>query len=156
MRNIRDYRDEYRNPEQTLGSASPFNITAATMTLKNFTQSEVEELYSQYTKETGQNFDQAAVCLSWEQTQGQPWLVNAIAREIVMTEGDSGESIGNISVSTAIQILVRRRDTHFDSLMARLHEERVRRVIEPIIIGKEAAIDLFSDDYSYVKDLGLS
>jgi len=38
-------------------------------------------------------------------------------------------------ISEAIQILILRNDTHFDSLMARLNEERVRRVIEPVIIG---------------------
>jgi hypothetical protein len=39
--------------------------------------------------------------------------------------------------------------------MARLKEERVRRVIEPVIIGKIGALSRFSDDYSYVKDMGL-
>jgi len=154
MRNIRDYRNEYRQPHETLGSASPFNITAATMTLQNFTQHEVLELYNQYTLETGQKISQNAIDLVWEQTQGQPWLVNAIAREIVVTESNPKIIINVDSVKTAIQTLVQRRDTHFDSLLARLHEDRVRQVIEPIIIGKEAAIRRYSDNYSYVKDLG--
>jgi len=155
MRNIRDYRNEYRQPHETLGSASPFNITAATMTLQNFTRNEVCELYNQYTLETGQKFDESAIDLVWEQTQGQPWLVNAIAREIITTESDPQIMISVDLVKTAIQTLVQRRDTHFDSLLARLHEDRVRQVIEPIIIGKEAAIRRYSDNYSYVKDLGL-
>jgi len=155
MRNIRDYRDEYRDPSQTLGSGSPFNIAASTMTLRNFTQAEIRELYGQYTAETGRIFEQAAEDLVWEQTQGQPWLVNAIAREIVLNKENLLSSIHTDQVSAAIQIIVRRRDAHVDSLMARLHEDRVRSVIEPVIIGKEAAIDYFSDDYSYVKDIGL-
>ncbi|MDR1065235.1 MAG: hypothetical protein LBL25_02580, partial [Oscillospiraceae bacterium] len=41
-----------------------------------------------------------------------------------------------------------------DSLLERLKEERVRKVIEPIILG-ESYIDQLSDDYLYVRDLGL-
>jgi len=155
MRNIRDYRDEYRNPGSTLGSASPFNITAATMTLQNFTRNEVAELYSQYTEDTGREFGWDALSLVQAQTQGQPWLVNAIAREVVTSGNASMEAIGAEPVTAAIQALVLKRDTHFDSLLARLHEDRVRQVVEPIIIGKEAAVRRYSDDYGYVKDLGL-
>jgi len=155
MRNIRDYRDEYRDPSQTLGSASPFNIAAATMTLRNFTRAEIGELYHQYTAETGRQFAEGAEELVWEQTQGQPWLVNAIAREIALRKENPKNIFEADDVSTAIQTIVRRRDTHIDSLMARLHEDRVRKIAEPIIIGKEAAIGRYSDDYGYVKDLGL-
>jgi hypothetical protein len=54
----------------------------------------------------------------------------------------------------AIQTIILRRDTHIDSLLERLKEERVRKVIEPIIMG-ENYIDQLSDDYQYVRDLGL-
>ena len=157
MRNIRDYRDEYRLPEQTLGDASPFNVITSSMTMRNFTQAEVKELYDQHTADTGQTFEEGAVGLAWRQTQGQPWLVNAIAYEIVMniTDDEPKEPISANMVSAAIQTLILRRDTHFDSLIARLHEGRVRRIIEPLIIGKEATISKFSEDYSYVKDLGI-
>jgi hypothetical protein len=157
MRNIRDYRNEYRDPSQTLGSSSPFNIVARTMTLKNFTKEQIAGLYAQHTADTGQAFGDDAVRLMWEQTQGQPWLVNAAAR-IIVREIAADAPLSPITaemVSEAIQTLILRWDTHFDSLMARLREERVRRVIEPIIIGEEAALDPNSDDYSYVKDMGL-
>jgi len=42
-----------------------------------------------------------------------------------------------------------------DSLLERLKEERVRKIIEPIIMGGDQAIDRLSDDYQYVCDLGL-
>jgi len=113
------------------------------------------ELYNQYASETAQEFDREAEDLVWEQTQGQPWLVNAIAREIVSAKENNKNKIKAERVSSAIQALVLRRDTHFDSLMARLHEDRVRKIIEPVITGTEAAISRFSDDYGYVKDLGL-
>ena len=157
MRNIKDYRDEYRLPAHTLGSSSPFNIVAGTMTLQNFSEEEINGLYAQHTAETGIAFHNCAVNLVWEQTQGQPWLVSAIAKDVV-ARIDNGAPVKTVNadmVSDILQTLILRRDAHFDSIMARLREDRVRRVIEPVIIGKEAAIDSYSDDYSYVKDLGL-
>jgi type II secretory pathway predicted ATPase ExeA len=157
MRNIRDYRDEYRDSEQTLGSASPFNVTRKTMFLRNFTPDEVKALYDQHTSDTGQIFAEDAVTLIFEQTQGQPWLVNAIASECVkeLTQNDFTRTISSDMAEQAIQNIILRRDTHIDSLMARLREERVRRVIEPMLVGQTPAMDLLSDDYSYVRDLGL-
>ncbi|MDR0835392.1 MAG: ATP-binding protein, partial [Tannerella sp.] len=48
-----------------------------------------------------------------------------------------------------------RRDTHIDSLLERLKEARVRRVMEPVITGELEKIRMQSDDYRYTKDLGL-
>jgi len=157
MRQIRDYREEYREPSQTLGSSSPFNIVAKTITLKNFTKEEVAELYAQHTTDTGQVFQESAVDMVFEQTQGQPWLVNALARVAVneITADSALEPVTADMILDAIKMLILQWDTHFDSLMARLHDARVRRIIEPVMIGQEAALDLNSDDYSYVKDLGL-
>jgi hypothetical protein len=55
---------------------------------------------------------------------------------------------------TAVQTIILRRDTHIDSLLERLKEERVRRIVEPMIAGEEV-IERLSDDFQYVTDLGL-
>ncbi|MDR1974039.1 MAG: ATP-binding protein, partial [Bacteroidales bacterium] len=39
--------------------------------------------------------------------------------------------------------------------MERLKEERVRKVIEPMILGDKAEVSELSDEFNYVKDLGL-
>ncbi|MCL1966494.1 MAG: ATP-binding protein, partial [Fibromonadales bacterium] len=83
MRNIRDYKARTRGDSETLGSSSPFNIVTESLNLKNFIIEEVIELCSQHTQETGQVFEPQATDYIYEQTQGQPWLVNAIARECV-------------------------------------------------------------------------
>ena len=57
-------------------------------------------------------------------------------------------------VYEAIQTIILRRDTRIDSLLERLKEERVRRVIEPMLWDEEF-YDRLSDDYQYVIDLGL-
>ena len=50
--------------------------------------------------------------------------------------------------------LILRRDTHVDQLACKLREERVRRVVEPILAGAEE--HAWSDeDVGYVRDLGL-
>jgi len=49
MRNIRDYKGKIREEQETLGSASPFNIVTKALTLKNFTKEEVGKLYGQHT-----------------------------------------------------------------------------------------------------------
>jgi hypothetical protein len=157
MRNIRDYRDEYRKPEETLGTASPFNVTQENMTLRNFTLDEIKALYGQHAADTGQAFPDDVAGLVFEQTQGQPWLVSAIARECVdkILNRDYAKPVTRETAGQAIQDIILRRDTHIDSLMARLKEARVRKVIEPMILGETLEVDALSDDYGYVRDMGL-
>jgi len=155
MRNIRDYKARIRPESETLGSSSPFNIISETMTISNFTSEEVAELYCQHTTATGQVFEKDAVEFIFEQTQGQPWLVNAIARETVekIFKSDYSAAITKDIAKQAIQNIILARGTHFDSLMERLKEERVCNVIQPLILGDE--VDRTTDNYLYAKDLGL-
>ena len=156
MRNIRDYKAKIRPDSTTLGSASPFNIVTESFNLRNFTKGEVAELYAQHTQATKQIFEPQATDYIFEQTQGQPWLVNAIACECVekITQKDYSKPITQTIAEQAIQNLILARGTHFDSLMERLKEPRVRKIIEPLILGEEI-IDRDSDDYLYTRDLGL-
>ncbi|MDR0667713.1 MAG: AAA-like domain-containing protein, partial [Prevotellaceae bacterium] len=156
MRNICDYKARIRPDRETLGSASPFNIVTESLTLKNFTKEEIVQLYEQHTDETGQVFEDAAIELVWGQTQGQPWLVNAIAREVIVKilQSDYTKPVTADLVHEAIQNIILTRPTHIDSLLERLKEERVRRIIEPIILG-EGFINRDSDDFRYTQELGL-
>jgi hypothetical protein len=54
------------------------------LTLQNFTNQEIRRLYAQHTQQTGQVFSDQVVEQVYHYTQGQPWLVNAIAREIIV------------------------------------------------------------------------
>jgi hypothetical protein len=156
MRNIRDYKAKIRPESESLGSASPFNIVTKAMTLSNFTKEEITTLYRQHSEETGQVFEQEAIDLVHEQTQGQPWLVNAIVREVIveMLQSDYTQPVTASLVNEAIQTIILRRHTHIDSLLERLKEDRVRKVIEPMISGDDF-FERLSDDYQYVTDLGL-
>ncbi|MDR1872183.1 MAG: ATP-binding protein, partial [Deltaproteobacteria bacterium] len=83
MVNLRDYKAKIRPDSETLGSGSPFNIIAEALTLANFTQEEIKDLYGQHTEATGQVFLDEAVQRAYYWSEGQPWLVNALAREVV-------------------------------------------------------------------------
>ena len=157
MRNIRDYKAKVRENQETLGTASPFNIITSSLTLRNFNEEEVKKLYQQHTEETGQVFEDTAIAFVFNQTQGQPWLVNAIAREIIeqQLKKDYSKNITAEMVSEAIKTIIIRRDVHIDQLLDKLKEPRVQKVIEQIIMGSGESIETLSDDYNYVKDLGL-
>ena len=157
MRNIRDYKANLRDNRETLGSASPFNIVKRALTLVNFTRDEVADLYGQHTSDTGQQFTQAAIDRAFYWTEGQPWLVNAIACEAVeqICKRDTSIEITETMIDQAAHTIILRRDTHIDSLLERLKEPRVRRVVEPIILGEGAEVRRLSDDYEFVHDLGL-
>ncbi len=156
MRNLRDYKAKARGDSPTLGSSSPFNIVTEAFSLRNFTAAEVAELYAQHTTETGQVFERQAADYVFEQTQGQPWLVNAVARECVekITQKDYTVRITQGMTEQAVNNIILARGTHVDSLLERLKESRVRRIIQPLIIG-ECVADKGDDDYMFTKDLGL-
>lgn len=156
LRNIRDYETQIRPGSETLGSASPFNIVTEALTIRNFNRSELANLYGQHAAETGQVFDEETIELIYEQTNGQPWLCNAVAREIIVKilSNDHSKAITPDLAIQAVETIILRRDTHIDSLLHRLKEERVRRVLEPMLTGKKHDLS-FDDDTSYVLDLGL-
>ncbi len=83
LRDVRDYKVASGGSTR-LQTASPFNIKVKSLTLRNFNQSEILQLYQQHTAETGQQFSADAIQVAYELTQGQPWLVNALAKEVVI------------------------------------------------------------------------
>ena len=156
LRDVRDYKIIARDHSETLGTASPFNIKSDSLRLPNFTADEVATLYQQHTDETGQVFSDGVKEAAFELTRGQPWLVNALARQLIDTVvPDRAEEITSEHLLVAKEILIRRRDTHLDSLLDRLREQRVRRVLEPILAGELPDDDVLNDDLQFVKDLGL-
>ncbi|MEA5489625.1 AAA family ATPase [Pseudanabaena sp. CCNP1317] len=154
MRDVRDYKYASGGSDR-LNTSSPFNIKVRSFTLSNFTLEDVRNLYQQHTEATGQIFTTEAVDLAFHLTQGQPWLVNAIAKEIVeYIAKDPSIPITAELVNQAKEVLIKRQDTHLDSLAERLREDRVRAVIQPILAGQELP-DVPQDDIRYVLDLGL-
>jgi hypothetical protein len=157
LRDVRDYKvaSGGGGGSDRLGTSSPFNIKSESISMRNFTGDEVTALYGQHTAETGQVFLPEATDRAFALTQGQPWLVNALARqltEVLVT--DRRETIVASRVNEAAEILIRRLDTHLDSLLERLRETRIRAILEPMLAGEELG-DVPEDDRRFAVDLGL-
>ncbi|MDJ0734291.1 MAG: AAA-like domain-containing protein [Nostocaceae cyanobacterium] len=154
LRDVRDYKVASGGSDR-LNTASPFNIKVSSITLRNFNAEEVAELYQQHTEETGQIFTPEATATAFDLTQGQPWLVNALAKEVVeKMVRDRNIPITREHILQAKEILIVRQDTHLDSLAEKLREQRVKNIIEPILSG-QALGDTPPDDRQYLIDLGL-
>lgn len=157
LRDVRDYKIASGGDPARLGTSSPFNIKVASLRIGDFTPDEVTELYAQHSTETGQQFTTEALERAFCYTQGQPWLVNALANEIIEEmRVEPPTPITADHVDEAKERLILARATHLDSLVSKLYEPRVQRVIEPLISGELPEVDqTFNDDVSYVRDLGL-
>jgi AAA domain len=154
LRDVRDYKVAAGGSSR-LGTASPFNIKVKSLILRNFSASEVVRLYSQYTEETGQSFSPEATQQAFDLSQGQPWLVNALAKEVVEELlPNSTQTIEVSHINQAKEVLIQRQDTHLDSLAERLREPRVRSIIEPMLAGQELG-EVSNEDIQFVLDLGL-
>ncbi|MBF2063567.1 MAG: ATP-binding protein [Calothrix sp. C42_A2020_038] len=154
LRDVRDYKVASGGSHR-LNTASPFNIKVSSITLRNFNDEEVAELYQQHTDETGQIFTKEAIATAFDLTQGQPWLVNALAKEVVeKIVKDRDIAITKEHILQAKEILIARQDTHLDSLAEKLRDKRVKNIIEPILAG-QALPDTPNDDRQYLIDLGL-
>ncbi len=151
MRDVRDYKVASGGSER-LGTSSPFNIKRESVTLATFSRNDIAALYAQHTAETGQVFTDAAIDRVVELTGGQPLLVNALAHDVVGKQGWRGP-VDAMQVDAAKERIILQWGTHFDSLMARLREDRVRRVLEPVLAGQVSAFDI--EDLRYCRDMGL-
>lgn len=158
MRDLRDYLTLAKGGAPT-NPGSPFNVKKASLTLRNFTQAEVERLYAQHTADTGQEFTPGAVERAFYWTGGQPFLVNALAYQCVgyARQLDDPRIEGTVTAShidEAKEKLILSRTTHLDSLSHRVGEPRVAPILRAILLGDER-IDYRGDDFQYVVDLGL-
>ena len=158
QRQVRDYTlsTEERRAVAWLGTTSPFNIAAEATSLCPFTREEVDELLSQHTAVTGQRFEPAAVERIQLLGDGHPWLTNALADQIVGIDvRDRRVAVTAEHVEAAKETIILERRSHIDSLVARLREPRVERILAPMLVGNQTGADVLDDDFAYVLGLGL-
>ena len=107
LRDVRDYKVAAAGSHRS-GTATPFNIKIRSLTLRNFNVEEDADLYAQHTSVTGQQFRPETIQLVFDLTQGQPWLVNALAKEVVEAlVTDSTISITPAHIQTVKEILIK-------------------------------------------------
>ena len=157
VRDVRDYRIHSMAEKRMVLGGSAFNVKAKSLRLGDFSEQEVRDLLAQHTAATGQAFTEEALRLILTRTAGQPWLVNALCREACFDDKagrDRSRPITEHAILEAQERLILARVTHLDDLADKLREDRVRRVVEPILSGAEETA-FSEDDLAYVRDLGL-
>ena len=158
VRDVRDYRIRSGAENAIVAGGSAFNVRAASLRPGDFLRADVESLLTQHTADTGQAFTAEARAAIWDLTQGQPWLVNALAYEACFDNKagrDRNRPITDAAVQDAREQLISRRETHLDQIADKLQEERVRRVVEPLLSGAPSAEAILANVLEYVRDLGL-
>jgi hypothetical protein len=156
MRDLKDYVIAGKDGVQP-SPLSPFNIKTDSILLGNFTQDDVIKLFAQRTEETGQQITGQALEYVWEQSQGQPWIINSLferATMRILKRGDySAVTLAHIEQAREQMILA--RETHLDSLVVRLREPAIRAMMETLFSGSFDPQLADNDAFRICMDLGL-
>ncbi len=159
LRDIRDYRIYSDQSQKYIVGGSAFNIKDKSLRIADFTPEQMRSLYAQHTSDTGQQFSERALERVFYYTQGQPWLVNALGRELCFDNYaiPADQEITALEVEKKVEILIQRRDVHLDQLADKLTEPRVTGVMEAILVGEDdsSGPEIANDDKQYLMDLGL-
>ncbi|MDR3171422.1 MAG: ATP-binding protein, partial [Treponema sp.] len=83
MRDLKDYLVSAKDGKP-VNRGSPFNIKEDSAVLSNFTQEDIVRLFAQRTAETGQQITEEALDYVYEQSKGQPWIVNSLFKRATM------------------------------------------------------------------------
>jgi hypothetical protein len=137
-----------------VGGISPFNI-ADQVDLPSFSLKNVQDLFSQYSAETNQLFSNDAVRTIYEETAGQPWLVNRLGTILTVNiKPQTVETIEKKDVEQAIQLLLKERNSHFDNLYekAELYKETfVEIVFDHVEYNPDDRDQTWLEQYGLVK-----
>jgi hypothetical protein len=136
---------------------SPFNIKEDSSTICNFSRDNIEKLFAQRTEEIGQKITEEALEYVWEQSQGQPWIVNNLFKRATMRvlNRNSNETVTIKHIIEAREQMILARETHLDALAYRMDNPKIRKIIESLMIGKTDPLLSDSDDFRLCLDLGL-
>ncbi|MCK5679396.1 AAA-like domain-containing protein [bacterium] len=157
LRDIKDYRIHVASGEIITGG-SAFNIKSKSLRMENLTAAECQALFLQHTTATGQQFASEIFPELWEDTGGQPWLINALGHELTWEDRSARDRSQSITLEhyyAARERLIQSRATHLDQLTDKLREPRVHAVIAPLLSGELSELQMPQDDLQYVVDLGL-
>jgi hypothetical protein len=126
--------------------------------LGNLSREETMALWQQHEAETGQRFDPAIWPELWADTEGQPWLVNALGYECTWEDKSARDRSTPITLErykAARERLIYSRTTHLHALSDKLREPRVNRIMAAMLSGEATTEHFPDDDLQYIEDLGL-
>jgi hypothetical protein len=156
LRDLKDYITQSKGGVP-VNPGSPFNIKIDSATICNFNRDNIEKLFAQRTEEIEQQITKEALEYVWEQSQGQPWIVNNLFKRATMRILDrhSNETVTIKHVIEAREQMILARETHLDALAYRMDNPKIRKIVEGLIIGKTDPLLSDSEDFRLCLDLGL-
>ena len=156
MRDLKDYITASKGG-MAPNPGSPFNIKEDSAVLSNFKKDDITHLFEQRTAENGQQITQEALDYVYEQSNGQPWIVNSLFKRATMRilDFESTETVELKHVVEAREQMILARETHLDALAVRLKDPGIRGVIEPILTGESDPDLAEGDAFRFCMDLGL-
>jgi hypothetical protein len=156
MRDLKDYITAAKGGVAP-NPGSPFNIKEDSVVLSNFTQIDIEKLFAQRTVETGQSIDHDALEYTWEQSRGQPWIVNSLFKRATMRvlQEDDYSTVTLAHIKEAREQMILARETHLDALAYRMENPKIRQIMESLIIGKTDPLLSETEGFRLCLDLGL-
>ncbi|MDR0794997.1 MAG: hypothetical protein LBE79_02940, partial [Tannerella sp.] len=157
MRDLKDYITASKGGVPP-NPGSPFNIKADSAVLSNFHKEDIAHLFAQRTAENGQQITPEALDYVYEQSNGQPWIVNSLLMRATMRilSQESVETVTLNHIKEAREQMILARETHLDALGERLKDPRIRRVVEPVITGEfNPNLGRTNPDVMLAMDLGL-
>ena len=156
MRDLKDYLTASKGGI-ALNPGSPFNVKADSAELANFSREDIGRLFAQRTEETGQQITGEALDYAYDQSRGQPWIVNSLFMRATMRvlDEESRETVTLGYLKQAREQMILARETHLDALAYRLEDPRIRKVMEALISGEPDTTLAEGDAFRLCLDLGL-
>ncbi|MDR3243997.1 MAG: PD-(D/E)XK nuclease domain-containing protein [Elusimicrobiota bacterium] len=154
MRDLSDYIMTAKNEAES-NSILPFNKEY--VSLSNFHKDDIAKLFSQRTAETGQKITEEALDYVYEQSKGQPWIVNSLFARATLRilKEDSRETVTKELIEQAREQMLLASDWHLDSIVFRLKELHLYKVIEALMIGESEYVITQSDEFKHCLNFGI-
>jgi len=135
------------------GTISPFNI-ADQVRIPPFTLAEIENLYGQYTEETGQPFTPEACRRIHEETGGQPFLCNRLGQILTNNvKPDVVDPIDEPDVQKALKILHDENNAHFANIVDKAR--RYRQTLARLVLAGDVSYNLRQEEVDELDLFGL-
>jgi hypothetical protein len=156
LRDLKDYITAAKGGVP-VNPGSPFNIKEDSTYIANFQKDDIGRLFAQRTAETGQQITAEALDYVYEQSRGQPWIVNSLFKRATMRVLDeaSAETVTIEHIRQAREQMIRARETHLDALAYRLEDPAIHTVIETLITGEPDTRLARGEPFRLCRDLGL-
>jgi hypothetical protein len=156
MRDLKDYITAAKDGIAP-NPGSPFNVKSDSVMISNFERNDIARLFAQRTEEIGQEITREALDYVYDQSRGQPWIVNSLFQRATMRilDENSRETVTLDHILEAREQMIQARETHLDALAYRLEDPRIRKVVETLVTGDSDLALATGDAFRLCLDLGL-